>query len=230
MLHLINILAVYRKELSYYFSSPIAYIVIALYLLTISLFLWVIPGEWNVIESGYAQIDGMFQLSPWLLLLLCPALTMRLFAEERKSGTWTLLRAQPVSLLRIVFAKYMAAWTLTLIALLPAIVHYFIVYYMAEPIGNIDGGQFIGSMLGLALLSASFIGLGILAGSFCANQLLSFLIGVVTCFIAYWLVLQNHYSSISRGVVDMRDVLFFLSVAIGTILLSTFIADRVDRK
>ena len=86
----------FRKELAYYFSTPIAYIVIGLYLLAISLFLWVIPGEWNIVESGYAQVDGLFQLSPWLLMLLCPALTMRLFAEERNSGMWDLLRSKRV--------------------------------------------------------------------------------------------------------------------------------------
>ena len=129
----------FRKELSYYFSTPIAYIVIGLFLLAVSLFLWVIPGQWNVIESGYAQVDGLFQISPWLLMLVCPALTMRLFAEERQTGTWLLLRAQPIALWKIVVGKYMAAFVLTVLALLPCIVHYFIVFYMAEPIGNIDG-------------------------------------------------------------------------------------------
>ena len=109
----------YFKELRYYFSTPIAYIVIGLYLLAISLFLWVIPGQWNIIESGYAQVDGLFQLSPWLFMLLCPALTMRLFTEERQSGMWDLIRTKNISLLRIVASKSFAAWTLVLIGLLP---------------------------------------------------------------------------------------------------------------
>ena len=99
----------YKKELSYYFSSPIAYIVIGLYQLAISLFLWVIPGQWNIIDSGYAQVDGLFQLSPWLMMLLCPALTMRLLSEERQSGIWDLIRTKPISLSRIMFGKYFAA-------------------------------------------------------------------------------------------------------------------------
>ena len=220
----------FRKELTYYFSTPIAYIVIGLYLLAVSLFLWVIPGQWNVIESGYAQVDGLFQLSPWLLMLLCPALTMRLFSEERRSGTWLLLRAQPISLWRIVTGKYMAAWLLTIIALLPTAVHYFIVFYMAEPVGNIDGGQFIGSMLGLVLLSATFTGIGLLASTLTQSQLLAFIIGAVANFALFWVTLQSHYRSISRGVIDMRDVLFFLSVAMAAILLSIFIIDRVTKK
>ena len=220
----------FRKELAYYFSTPIAYIVIGLFLLSISLFLWVIPGQWNVIESGYAQVDGLFQLSPWLLMLVCPALTMRLFAEERRSGTWLLLRAQPIPLWRIVTGKYMAAWVLTIIALLPNIVHYFIVFVMAEPIGNIDGGQFVGSMMGLVLLSAVFTGVGLLASTLTQSQLLAFLIGTVANFVLFWVTLQDHYSSISRGVVDIRDIVFFLSVAIAAILLSIFAIDHITRK
>lgn len=220
----------FRKELSYYFSTPIAYIVIGLFLLSISLFLWVIPGQWNVIESGYAQVDGLFQIAPWLLMLLCPALTMRLFAEEQQSGTWLLLRAQPISLVKIVLSKYMAAFVLTVIALLPCIVHYFIVFYMAEPIGNIDGGQFVGSMMGLVFLSASFTSIGMLCSTLTKSQLVAFILGAVCCFVLYWIILQDHYSSISRGVLDLRDVVFFVSITIIAIVLSTLIADRISRR
>jgi ABC-2 type transport system permease protein len=221
---------VFRKELSYYFSTPIAYIVIGLFLLAVSLFLWVIPGQWNVIESGYAQVDGLFELTPWLLMLVCPALTMRLFAEERQSGTWILLRAQPIPIWRVVLTKYLAAYTLIIIALLPCIVHYFIVFYMAEPIGNIDSGQFIGSMMGLVFLSASFIGISMLCSTFTSSQIVSYILGAVGCFILYWLTLQDHYSSISRGVVDLRDIIFFVSIAIASIVISILIADRIGKR
>ncbi len=220
----------FKKELSYYFSTPIAYIVIGLFLLSISLFLWVIPGQWNVIESGYAQVDGLFHIAPWLLMLLCPALTMRLFAEEQQSGTWLLLRAQPISLVKIVLSKYMAAFVLTVIALLPCVVHYFIVFYMAEPIGNIDGGQFLGSMMGLIFLSASFTSIGMLCSTLTQSQLVAFILGAVCCFVLYWIILQDHYSSISRGVLDLRDIVFFLSITIVAIVLSTLIADRISRR
>lgn len=220
----------FRKELSYYFATPIAYIVIALFLLAISLFLWVIPGQWNIIESGYAQVEGLFMISPWLLMLVCPALTMRLFAEERQSGTWLLLRAQPIALWRIVVAKYMAAFTITVLALIPCIVHYFIVFYMAEPMGNIDSGQFIGSFMGLIFLSASFTGIGLLCSTLTRSQLVAFILGAVSCFVLYWVTLQDHYSSISRGVIDLRDILFFLTIAITAIVLSIFISDRISKR
>ena len=220
----------FRKELSYYFSTPIAYIVIVLFLLTVSLFLWVIPGQWNVIESGYAQVDGLFQISPWLLMLVCPALTMRLFAEERQAGTWLLLRAQPIALWRIVVGKYMAAFILTVIALLPCVVHYFIVYAIAEPVGNIDGGQFVGSMMGLVFLSASFIGVGSLCSTLTGSQLVAFILGAAANFVLYWVLLQDHYSSISRGVVDLRDVMLFVSVAMVSILISILIASRIGKR
>ena len=220
----------FRKELSYYFSTPIAYIVIGLFLLAVSLFLWVIPGQWNVIESGYAQVDGLFQIAPWLLMLVCPALTMRLFAEERQSGTWLLLRAQPIALWKIVVGKYMAAFMLTVLALLPCIVHFFIVFYMAEPIGNIDGGQFVGSMMGLVFLSASFTGVGMLCSTLTGSQLVAFILGAVANFVLYWVVLQDHYSSISRGVVDLRDVVFFISLTIASVVITILVADRINKR
>ena len=223
-------LSMFKKELSYYFSTPIAYIVIGLFLLAISLFLWVIPGQWNVIESGYAQVDGLFLIAPWLLMLVCPALTMRLFAEEKQSGTWLLLRAQPISLWKIVVGKYLAAFVLTVMALLPCVVHYFIVFYMSEPMGNIDGGQFVGSMMGLVFLSASFIGIGMLCSTLTGRQLVAFILGAVANFILYWVLLQDHYSSISRGVVDLRDVVLFVSVAIASIVVSIFVADRIAKR
>jgi ABC-2 type transport system permease protein len=220
----------FRKELSYYFSTPIAYIVIGLFLLAVSLFLWVIPGQWNVIESGYAQVDGLFLIAPWLLMLVCPALTMRLFAEEKQSGTWLLLRAQPIALWKIVVYKYLAAFVLTVLALVPCIVHYFIVFYMAEPMGNIDGGQFAGSMMGLVFLSSSFIGIGMLCSTLTGSQLVAFILGAVSNFVLYWVVLQDHYRSISRGVVDLRDVVFFLSVAVAAIIVSILIAGRIGKR
>ena len=163
-------------------------------------------------------------------MLVCPALTMRLFAEERQSGTWLLLRAQPIALWKIVIGKYLAAFMLTVMALLPCVVHYFIVFYMAEPIGNIDGGQFVGSMMGLVFLSASFIGIGMLCSTLTKSQLVAFILGAVSSFILYWVLLQDHYSSISRGVVDLRDVVFFVSVAIAAIIMSIVVGDRISRR
>lgn len=216
----------YRKELTYYFSTPIAYVVIGLYLLTVSLFLWVIPGEWNIIDSGYADANGLFALSPWLLMLLCPALTMRLFSDEKQSGMWDLLLSKRVSVRRIVWSKYLAAWTLTAVSILPCVVHYLVVWHIAEPQGNVDGGAFAGSMVGLLFLSAAFTAAGLLASSWSRNQIVSFLCGVVLCFALYWMTLQEHFQSLARGVIDLRDVFFFLSVALTGVLLTMLIVSR----
>ena len=221
---------VYRKELTYYFSTPIAYIVIGLYLLAVSLFLWVIPGQWNIIDSGYAQVDGLFQLSPWLFMMLCPALTMRLLSEERRSGMWDLLRTKSVSLTRLMLGKYFAAWTLVLIGLLPCFVHYFVVAYMAEPVGNMDSGAFLGSFIGLILLSGTFLAIGLLCATFSKSQIVCFITGALGCFVLYWLLLHDHYSALSRGVLDLRDLLCFLTVSLLAILASILTIDRLTRR
>ena len=220
----------YKKELTYYFSTPIAYIVIGLYQLAISLFLWVIPGQWNIIDSGYAQVDGLFLLSPFLCRLLCPALTMRLLSEERQSGIWDLIRTKPVPLTRIMCGKYFAAWTLVLIGLLPCFVHYFVVAYMAEPMGNLDSGAFLGSFIGLILLSGTFMAVGLLCATFSKSQIVCFILGALACFVLYWTLLQDHYSALSRGVIDLRDVAVFLSVAVVAIIAAIFTIDRLTRK
>ena len=230
----------YRKELRYYFSTPIAYIVIGLYLLAVGLFLWVIPGEWNIPDSGYAQVDGLFTLSPWLFMLLCPALTMRLFAEERQTDTWSLLKSKPIALWKIVASKYLAAWTVVVIAQLPCIVHYFIVYYLAEPVGNIDTGAFFGSFIGLLFLSSAFCATGTWTSTLTRSQIVAFIVGLLCSFLLFygfdllammftggtvvntiqWFGLNSHYESISRGVLDLRDVIYFLSVSLIFVLFS----------
>lgn len=210
----------YRKELSYYFSTPIAYIVISLYVLGISLFLWVIPGEWNIIDAGYANADGLFAIAPWLLILVCPALTMRLFAEERITGTWDILRAQPVSLSRIVTMKYLAALTVVTIALLPCFVHLAVVYSIAEPVGNVDVGAYAGSMVGLLLLAAALLGISMLCAACTTNQIVAFIMGALVCFVLYWVLLQDHYNSLGRGVIDSRDVMCFITTAVTGVLLT----------
>ena len=236
----------YLKELRYYFTTPVAYIVIGLYLLAVSLFLWVIPGEWNIPQSGYAQADGLFRITPWLLMCLCPALTMRLFCEERQTGTWMLIRTKPIALWKIVTGKYLAAWTVVLLAQLPAVIHYFLVYWLAQPIGNIDTGAFFGSFLGLIFLSSSFCAIGLLSGTTTKSQIVAYIIGALSCFLFFygfdilaslfssgniirivqWLGLNIHYSSISRGVIDLRDVTYFLTFSITFVIISIQLMKR----
>ncbi len=233
-------LSIYKKELRYFFSTPIAYIVIGLYLLAVGLFLWVIPGEYNIPTSGYAQIDGIFRLSPWFFLLLCPAITMRLIAEEQQAGTWQLLCTKPIALWQTIYGKYFAAWTLVVLAQLPCLVHYFLVYNLSDPIGNIDSGAFFGSFIGLFFLSGAFCAIGLWASSLTRSQIVAFIIGLVGCFLLFygfdllaslfndgatvntlqWLGFSEHYRSISRGVIDLRDIVYFLSVSVLFIILT----------
>ncbi len=239
----------YSKELRYYFSTPVAYIVIGLYLLAVSLFLWLIPGEWNIPDSGYAQVDGLFRLSPWLFMFFCPALTMRLFAEEKQTDTWSLLCTKPYPLFRIVAEKMLAAWTVVVIAQLPCLIHYVLVYYLAEPIGNIDSGAFFGSFIGLFFLSLLFCSVGVFSSTLTRSQIVAFVTGLLLCFLLYWgfdltaslfhngsvvnglqwMGINHHYLSISRGVIDMSDIAYFLGVVLAFYLLSV-LSLRLDRK
>ena len=188
----------YRKELSYYFSTPIAYIAIALYLLTISLVLWVVPGRWNIIDSGYAQADGLFWLSPWLLLLLCPALTMRLFAEERQSGTWDVLRTKPISLTRIVLGKYFAAWTVVILAQVPCLIHFAAISALAEPAGNIDHG----------------------ASTLSLSQIVCFLLAFVVGLLIMLACRLIDPATLQSGVLALQDIVLYLSIGILFIVLA----------
>ena len=224
--------SIFRKEFRSFLSNATGYVVISIFLLLNGLFLWVIPGEFNILDSGYANLDGLFYLSPWLFLFLCPALTMRLLAEEKQSGTWELLSTKPLSKWAIILGKYMAGWMLVIVALLPVLLYYFIVSYLAEPVGNIDSGAFWGSFTGLILLAAVYVAIGIFSSSLSNNQLVSFVTAVVISFfmlygfeligsffnsgkLIYILEncgIQSHYKSISRGVIDSRDLIYLLIV------------------
>ena len=231
-------LSIFRKELRTFFSNATGYIVIGIFLLLTGLFLWVIPGEFNILNSGYANVDGLFYLAPWLFLFLCPAVSMRLFAEEKQNGTWELLATRPISKLQIVLGKYFAGWVLVSLALLPTLLYYFSVAYLAEPVGNVDSGAFWGSFIGLFLLSAVYVAIGVFSSSLSNNQIISFVVAVVLSFFFYYgfellgsfftsgepiqllesLGIHAHYKSISRGVIDSRDLVYF--VVLSSLFLS----------
>lgn len=225
--------SIYRKELSAFFSNATGYIVIGIFLLLTGLFLWVIPGEFNILYAGYANVDGLFYLAPWLFLFLCPAVCMRLFAEEKQTGTWELLATKPIGSLQLVLGKYFAGLTLVILAALPTVLYYFTVGYLAEPIWNVDSGAFWGSFIGLILLAIVYVAIGTFASSLSKNQIVAFIIAVVVCFFFFYgfdlsasffsggesiqtvefLGINAHYRSISRGVIDSRDLAYFLLVA-----------------
>jgi ABC-2 type transport system permease protein len=225
--------AIIKKEIHSFFSSLTGYMVIAVFLLTTGLMLWVIPGQFNIIDVGYANVDGLFVLAPWLFLFLCPAITMKAIAEERQNGTWDLLITRPIGIPKIVFGKFLASWLLVIFAIIPTIIFYISVYYIAEPLGNIDSGVFWGSFSGLILLAAVYVSVGIFASSLSINQVFAFIIALTSSFLLYYgfellstffqsgstiLLIDNlgihaHYKSISRGVVDSRDLAYFVLVS-----------------
>ena len=235
--------SILKKELRSFFSSATGYIVIGIFLLLTGLFLWIIPGEYNILDSGYANVDGLFYLAPWLFLFLCPAVTMRFFAEEKQTGTWELIQTKPISKVSIVLGKYIAGWLLVVIALIPALLYYFSVSYLAEPIGNVDSGAFWGSFIGLFFLAAVYVSIGVLSSSVSGNQIVSFVIAVVLSFFFFYgfeviagffttgqsiqiletLGIHSHYKSMSRGVIDSHDLTYFI------ILCSLFLCGTVVR-
>jgi ABC-2 type transport system permease protein len=232
--------ALFFKEIRSFLSSLTGYIVIGVFLVITGLFLWVLPSESNIIEYGYANVDGLFIIGPFVFLFLVPAVTMRSFADERKSGTIELLFTRPLTDFKIILAKYLAAVALVVLSLLPTLIYYITVYYFAMPPGNIDSGGFWGSFIGLFLLGAVFVSIGIFSSAVTDNQVVSFVVAVLLSFFMYLgfqfifslslfgdldLFIKNlgisaHYSSISRGVVDTRDLIYFFSV-IGLFLFLT---------
>ena len=224
---------IFRKEFIAFFSSATGYVVLGLFWLALSLFMWVIPGNYNVIDTGYAQLNSLFSLTPWLFMLLCPAITMRMLAEEHQNHTWDWLQSLPVGTTRIVIGKYMASVTLSLIAITPFFLYYWAVGQLAEPVGNVDSGAFWGAMLGVIFLIAANTAVGLFASALSRSQLVSFIVGVVMCFVLFYgfdlassffsngIVAEHishagfhyHYTSISRGVIDTRDLAYFILVS-----------------
>ena len=222
----------FKKEINGFLNSLIGYMVIFVFLLVIGLFLWVLPVDYNILDFGYASIDGLFVLAPFVFLFLIPAITMRSFAEEKRSGTLELLMTQPLTDLQVILAKYLAGVVLVLFSLVPTLVYYFTVNKLGLPPGNIDAGGMWGSYIGLFFLGSAFVAIGVFASSISDNQIISFVIAIFLCaflFMGFELIytfilsgkiglmvqslgLNAHYSSMSRGVIDTRDVIYFVSV------------------
>jgi ABC-2 type transport system permease protein len=224
--------AIFRKEISGFFSSLTGYIVIIVFLLFNSLFMWIFPGEWNIFDSGYAGLDTLFFLSPWVFLFLVPAVTMRMIAEEKRLGTIELIYSRPITERGIIWGKYLASVSLVLLALLPGLIYYISVYMLGESPGNLDKGGTWGAFIGLFFLASVYASAGIFASSVTNNQVIAFIVAVIICFIlfigfdsfAYLPGLKNldefvirlgineHYKSMSRGVLDIKDVVYFAAV------------------
>ena len=225
-----NLFTLCKKEIAAFFNSLIAYIVMTVFLTGIGLFFWVL-GD-HILLSGNAELSTLFDLGPWMFLFLVPAITMRSFSEEYKTGTIEFLRTKPITDWEIVLGKYLAAVLLVFFSLLPTLVYYSTVYYLGNPVGNIDSGAVWGAYLGLFGIGAVFAAIGIFSSTITDNQIVAFITGVFLCFFLYFsfdflaeleifgeftdtivsIGILEHYRSISRGVIDSRDVIYYMSV------------------
>ncbi len=233
-------LALLRKEIRSFLSSLIGYIVMAVFLLLMGLFMWIFPGEWNTLDTGIASLDTLFIMAPWVFMFLIPAITMRSFAEERRTGTMELLLTRPLSDFQIVVAKYLGGLSLVAISLLPTLIYFITVWFTGETSGNLDTGATWGSYIGLLFLGSAYVSIGIFASSLTSNQIVSFLIAVFLCFFMYrgfesiasfgsfgsldaviiGLGISDHYRSLSRGLIDSRDVVYFTVLTLVFLLSS----------
>ncbi|MDY6287906.1 MAG: gliding motility-associated ABC transporter substrate-binding protein GldG [Bacteroidales bacterium] len=224
--------SLFKKELASFFSSLTGYLTIVVFLVLTGLMLWVFKSDFNILDYGYAGMDGLFIIGPFLYLFLIPAITMRMIAEEKRNGTMELLLTKPISEMTLIWAKFLAGLVLVVISLLPTLVGYFSVVALGDPVGNVDSGSVAGSYLGLLLLGAAFVAIGIFASSLTNNQIVAFILAALMCafmhlgfeaicrmgflgsaeLVVRQLGMSYHYDSISRGVVDSRDVIYFASV------------------
>lgn len=224
--------AIVSREIKSFFGSPIGYLVIALFLITNGLFLWVFEGEYNILNSGFADLTPFFTLAPWVLLFLIPAVTMRSFSEEIKQGTLELLFTKPLTITEIVSGKFLGAFFLIVIAVLPTLIYVFSISSLGLPEGNIDIGSTLGSYFGLLFLISAYTAIGIFTSTLSENQIIAFMLALILCFFFFfgfdainrvfgnasallaYLGMQEHFKSMSRGVLDTRDILYFVSVTV----------------
>ena len=230
-------LAILKKEINTFFSSSIGYLVIGLFLLLNSLFLWLFKGEFNILDYGFADLSSFFLLAPWVLLFLISAVTMRSFSDEKKQGTLELLLTKPISIRNIVLGKYLGAFVLIVLALIPTLIYVYSIYQLGSPIGNLDLGTTLGSYLGLFLLAGAYTSIGIFTSTLSDNQIVAFISAVFICLFFYIgfegiadvssisaiesLGFNQHYKDLSRGVLDLSDIVYFLSIIVLFICLTT---------
>ena len=220
------------REIKSFFGSPVGYLVIAIFLILNGLFLWVFEGEYNILNSGFADLSPFFTLAPWILIFLIPAVTMRSFSDEKKQGTLELLLTKPLSIWQIVNGKFLGAVLLITMAIIPTFIYVAVISSLGMPEGNIDMGSTMGSYFGLLFLIAAYSAIGIFTSTLSENQIVAFIVAVFVCFFFYFgfeglsaivpnfsskiaaLGMQDHFKSMSRGVLDTRDIIYFSSITI----------------
>jgi ABC-2 type transport system permease protein len=237
-------LSIFKKEIRSFLSSLIAYVVIIVFLLVIGLFTWIF-ADGNVLAQGYANLDILFFMAPWVFIFLISAITMRSFSEEIKQGTFEVLSTKPITDVQIVLGKYLASVSLIVFAILPTLLYFYSVYQLGLPKGNVDVGATLGSYIGLVLLGASYAAIGVFSSAVTPNQIVAFILSMFLCFFVYvgfdqlsnlslfggldsWvqsLGIQVHYDSVSRGVVDTRDLVYFGSIVVFFLGLTLVVLD-----
>ncbi|MGC6284907.1 MAG: gliding motility-associated ABC transporter permease subunit GldF [Polaribacter sp.] len=237
-------ISILKKELNAFFSSAVGYLVIGLFLIANGLFLWVLKTDFNILNAGFADLNAFFDLTPWVFIFIIPAITMRSFVDEYTNGTMEILKTKPITNLQIVLGKFLGSGLIVLMTLLPTLIYAISIYLLSYPSGNIDMGSIVGSYLGLIFLGFVFASIGIFASSISKSQVVAFLIGVSLCFILYngiglvletlgssnsdleSLDLSSHYKNIAKGVLDSRDVIYFLSIIVLFSGLTKIIVDE----
>lgn len=220
-----------KKELKQFFSNLTGYIAVILFLLVNGLFLFVLKDS-NIFDFGYASLGKFFELAPWVLLFLVPAITMRIFADEFRSGTFETLITKPLNRWQIVMGKYLSVLVILVIVILPTLIYVITIKSLSVQ-GNIDSGGIAGSYIGLFFLASVFASIGICLSSLTQNAVVAFLISAFACLVLYFgfnalsqlplfsggmdyytemAGIDFHYQSISRGVLDTRDMVYFLSL------------------
>lgn len=235
--------AIFIKELNSFFSSLTGLIAAIVFLVVNGLFIWVFPGELNVFDGGYSTLDTLFIMAPWIFLFLVPAIAMRTFSEEKRTGTIELLLTRPITDIHLIMGKYLAVVVLVIIILLPSLIFFLSVYLLGSPVGNIDTGGTWGSYIGLFFLAAGYAAISVFASSLTQNHIVSFIIGVILSFFIYIgfesiasvhllkdvehiivsLGINEHYQSLSRGVIDSRDIIYFIGLSAFFILLTRLV-------
>jgi ABC-2 type transport system permease protein len=232
--------AILLREIKSFFGSPIGYLVIALFLILNGLFLWVFQGEYNILNTGFADMTPFFTLSPWIFIFLIPAVTMRSFSDEKKQGTLELLLTKPLSIWQIVNGKFLGALLLIVMAIIPTLIYVVVIARLGMPEGNIDMGSTIGAYFGLVFLIAAYCAIGIFTSTLSDNQIVAFIISVFVCFFFYFgfdglasitpaysnmissFGMQNHFKSMGRGVIDTRDILYFVILTVLFLSLTVY--------
>ena len=227
-----------KKEFNLFFASPIAYLVIGVFLLVNGLFLWVFKDDTNILNAGFADLNSFFFLAPWILLFLIPAITMKSFADEFNSGTIETLQTKPITNWQIVLGKFLASLLLIIVALAPTLTYVYTILQLGNPIGNLDMGSTVGSYIGLLLLASTYTSIGLFTSTLSKNQIVAFIVGVFITFFLFYgfdaiaslfpnnsytvqlFGINEHFKSISRGVIDTRDIVYFISVTLFFLLLT----------